>query len=272
MRVHGHEVTEAPLKTTKKGKERASSNHGAEFKAEPTVKAPALVPSRSRDRKIQEPNQKRKDGESIADIESRLDKRAAELGAAPANPKPGRRFEIRDALARGHTAGELEELVAVAVENRWAKKQKFWGDVVAHAVKCSRRYRQALGRAETWGRWGSEVEREASVGARPDADAEDEDQEEAVEADHDRTKPVEEPVEEAVEDREPVISWAEFLRKHPELENWRNKSAASWVTFHDEGAGEGAQVAHPGADKPRKFSKEIDRFDGLREGPKIAKE
>jgi len=228
--VHGHEVTNSPLEVTKKGKERASSNGVAKIKAEPAVKAPALVPSDSQDpqtqHRDQRQKQKRPDGESLADIEARLDKRAVELGAAPTHPKPGRRFEIRDALARGHTADELEELVERAVADRWAKKQNFWGDVVAHASKHAEKY-QARGRVERW--WLSDVELEAAIGARAEGGGGEgenrrapygpegaekspsENREEPVEADHDRTKPVEETVEEVA----PRISWPEFLRRHP---------------------------------------------------------
>jgi len=214
-----------PSSQRDQGKERApSSNHGAECKAEPNVEPPALVPSDSQAPQTQDQGQKRQDGESLKEIEARLDEVATELGAAPTNPKPGRRFEIRDARARGHTADELEKLVAVAVEDRWAKKKKYWGDVVAHAMKCSKRYRARTskegGHPRSFAEGGSDVEREAMIGARPEDGTEDEDQE-LVESDDGDVQPTTEqptdpPVEETVEEVEPRISWGEYLRRHPE--------------------------------------------------------
>jgi len=190
-RVHGHEVTKAPLEVTRKKKERASSNVVAEFKAEAAVQVPALVSSGSRDQQPK-PGQRQNhhDGESLEAIEAKLDQQADELGALPTDPKPGRRWEIRDALARGHTTGELMELVAVAVTDRWAIKHDFWGDVVAHAVKHSKKYQvKSRGTPTAFGQGGdvlSEwlVYREAMIGTRPEQDTDtdqEEDQEQHVE-------------------------------------------------------------------------------------------
>jgi len=221
-RVHGHEVTKAPLEVTRKKKERASSNAIAEFKAEPAVQVPALVSSDQHPEPDQ--RQKHQDGESLEAIEAKLDQRAGELGAPPTKPKPGRRWEIRDALTRGHTTEELLEFVAVAVADPWAIKHDFWGDIVAHAMKHSKKF-QSRGTPTAFGRGGDVlsdwlVYREAMIGARPEQDIDtdqEQDQEQHVEHDiehdGDGTEPPTGGATAAIEKTDPLISFAEFRRR-----------------------------------------------------------
>jgi len=215
---NGGPATKEPIKTftEPKRKERASSNPVAELKAEPDIEPLALVSSDSRDREIQEQTQKRQDGEKISDIEARLDDCARDANAAPTNPKAGRRFEIRDALAKGHTADVLVEAVDRAASDPWVVENEAWGDIVSHVCKHVARYLKpdaARWRKETRAERGDRVSEE--INRKLDEELPDEQEpDEPAEPTEETTKPTEEIAAPPVEHS---ISLGEFQKRRPEL-------------------------------------------------------
>jgi len=210
---NGGPATKEPIKilTEPRRKERASSNPVAEVKAEPDIEPLALVSSDSQDRESQN-HQKRQDGESLSDIEARLDDCARESNATPTNKKAGRLFEIRDALGKGHSPDALVLAVDRAAADPWVVKHEAWGDIVAHTCKNVARY--LIPPAARWrgAERGWRVTEE--INRNLDEEFPDEQEpDEPAEPTEETTKPTEEIAAPPVEH----ISLGEFQKRRPEL-------------------------------------------------------
>lgn len=219
----GPATSKEPIKilTEPKRKERAPSNTVAELNAEPDIEPLALVSSDSQDRESQNhQNQERQYVESLSDIEAKLDKRASDANAAVQHPKAGRRFEIRDALAK-YTPDKLAEAVERAASSPWVIKCEGWGDIVAHVCKHAKRYIDAPGarwgrltRSERSDRVLDEMKRKREAEFPDEPPAEETSTEEITAA-----EPIDETAEPPAGAR--LMSFAEFMKLHPETDTAR---------------------------------------------------